>query len=279
MFGHMQAFTDHYLKLLELTGYSTASEDNIPFQYQCESEAAELRKLRQTYDLEKAAGSGDELSRIINLMKWVGQKLKHGDVPAPDPCHALHVLEHVRQTGARMNCYAIATVLNEAYLSLGFRSRRVYCRPYDPYDPDSHVVTAVFSESLRKWVYMDASWSHFVTDDQGILLSPEEFRYRLGQRLPVRLNGNPESSEWNEFYLSYMAKNLFWFMTPLHSEYNAEAVRPSKTYCVLLPEHFEPVEMKQAPPENVSVIVSRSPLHFWSPPAAHVADKETAPAK
>ncbi|OPA73992.1 hypothetical protein BVG16_26505 [Paenibacillus selenitireducens] len=272
MFGYVAEFNDHYIKLLEMAEYEESSnERDIAFEYQSDHHD-DLQRLKQKYDLEQVAGDGDELSQILNLMRWVDGRLQHGDVMPPQPCHALHVLDLVERESIPMNCYTIATVLNEVYLSMGFYARRVHCRSYDAYDGDSHVITLIFSRTLKKWLYMDASWNTFVTDDQGELLSLEEFRYRLSHHLPVWVNGDPSVSEWSTFYLGYMAKNLFWFMSPLQSEYDYEASRLHKTYCALFPAHFEPIDLRSDPPENISVCIRRHPNHFWTHPTCNTVN-------
>ncbi|MBS4220313.1 hypothetical protein KHA96_18590 [Bacillus sp. FJAT-49711] len=180
MFGYLPEFKDYYIELLTLADFDTESNsnDNVDFKYHIHN-SEELKNIRDKYQLEKIAGDGDELSKILILMYWVSGKLGHGNVMPPLPCNALHILSLIDRETIKVNCYAIATVLNEVYLSMGFRSRRVHCRPYDAYDMDSHVITIVYSESLRKWLYLDASWGIYITNKHGELLSINEFRNYL----------------------------------------------------------------------------------------------------
>lgn len=186
MFGYMKEFTDHYTRLLQYTNFTSADQSmssSYEFTYQ-HSNDPYLSRLREQYHLNEVAGTGDKVSQIVNLMKWVDQRLIHGNVPPPKLVHALSVLELTEHTDMKVNCYVIATVLTEVYLSLGYPARRIHCGSYDAYDLDSHVVTAVYSYQLGKWLYMDASWGVYVTDSEGVLMSPEEFRYNMASNIP-----------------------------------------------------------------------------------------------
>ncbi|WP_078552082.1 transglutaminase domain-containing protein [Bacillus alkalicellulosilyticus] len=263
MFGYLPEFKSYYKQLVKYAEFEpTTSGDMVNFTYRTEN-SEELFQLRQKYDLKKVAGDGDEVSQILNLMQWVSEKLEHGDEMVPEPCHALHVLDKVERESGKVNCYTIATVLQEVYLSMGFCSRRVHCRPYDAYDQDSHVVTLVYSTTLQKWLYMDASWGTFITNKNGELISLTEFRSHLANDLEVRINGDEQSSEWSEYYTGYMAKNLFWFMTPMESKYNYEVVEKNKTYAVLLPKYYEPFEVREG---KQKYHVMRNEEMFWSSP-------------
>ncbi|MBD7969345.1 hypothetical protein [Paenibacillus gallinarum] len=125
MFGYMEEFTVHYTMLLKYTNFTATDQSISPsyeFTYQHPNDS-HLRKLREQYQLNEVAGTGDEVSQIINLMKWVDQRLIHGNEPPPKLVHALSVLEMTEHADMKVNCYVIATVLTEVYLSLGFPAR------------------------------------------------------------------------------------------------------------------------------------------------------------
>lgn len=113
-----------------------------------------------------------------------------------------------------MNCRGLATVLNECYLSMGIPSRVITCMP-KTYINDCHVINAVYSSTLGKWLWIDPTNNAWVTDEQGNLLSVEEVRARLRNGQPVQVN---EDANWNnekkttteDYLYEYMAKNLFY---------------------------------------------------------------------
>ena len=215
LFGYMKEFHEYYLKLLQLAEYEMdTDEKRIAYGYQPSSHE-DLTLLREKYLLERVAGTGDELSQIRNLTQWVNERLPHGNVSPPEQVNALHVLGLSDSGPIQMNCYVIATVLNEVLLSLGFQSRRVHCRSYDAYDLDSHVVTLVYSNTLSKWVCMDGSWNCYLTDDSRIPLSLEEFRERLSSNQPVWVNGESTETDWSIFIKVIWPKICFGFIVLL----------------------------------------------------------------
>ena len=129
--------------------------------------------------------------------------------------NSIAMYELCKREGRGLNCRFLAQVLSEMYLAMGFPSRFVTCqsKAYDT-DTDCHVINMVWSRQLGKWIWMDASFAAYVTDENGLLLHPGEVRERLIKGLPLVLN---EDANWNhktkqtkEGYLeNYMAKNLY----------------------------------------------------------------------
>jgi len=264
MFGYVPEFRNHYAQLLQLTAdYDLQpGEATAIYTYQ-DATNEHLQRLRERYELDAVAGKGTELERVFNLMRWVNERLRHGSMSHHEPCHALHILELAEDGGFRANCYVIATVFNEVLLSMGLRSRRVICLPYDAYDIDCHVVNIVYSETLNQWIYLDPTWNIHVTDDREGILSLQQFRERMAHDQPVWVNGSPDiEAEWNSFYLGYMSKNLFWFRNCAISEFHAEGVQSGKTDYVLLPNFYKPVMLEK--PSNRTVIEIHDPDNFWN---------------
>jgi hypothetical protein len=113
-----------------------------------------------------------------------------------------------------LHCGALAEVLNECCLSLGFKSRRVVCLPKDSTDYDCHSINSVYSKTLNKWLWIDPTNDVYVMNEKGELLSISEVRERLVNDRQLILN--PDAN-WNhlssimkeEYLYNYMAKNLY----------------------------------------------------------------------
>ena len=207
------------------------------------SNDSNLVKLKEKYHLDKIAGDGSEISRMINLMKWVHGQIRHdGSSPNPDPRDALHILEVCADSGRGVNCRMLATVLNEVYLATGFKSRHLTCMPEDKNDNDCHVINMVWSDSLNKWIYMDPSFQGYFTDPAGVMLSPLEVREAFinGDSLVVNsdldFNGRPYPQA---DYKRYMVKNLFRFVAPLVSEFGYESKPQTDTWVYLNPLGYD----------------------------------------
>ena len=209
--------------------YAPNTREYPAFAYQAPTDS-NLVRVREYFKLDSIAGSGDDLSRIKNIMYWLHDAIRH-DGPSSWPscdCNAIDLYELCRREGRGLNCRGLALILNELYLACGIPSRVLSCMPKaSDVDTECHVINVAWSRSLNKWVWMDPSFAAFVSDENGLLLHPGEVRERLRQDQPLVLN---EDANWNheteqtvDYYLKeYMAKNLYWFNTHLRNEYQME---------------------------------------------------------
>lgn len=225
-----------------------------------------LVRVRLHFNLDSIAGYGDEISKIKNLMTWVHNVVRHdGSSMNPDSRNAIDMVELCRKENRGINCRMMAQVLNECYLAMGFKSRFVTCMPKVMVN-DCHVINAVYSNTLDKWIWMDPTFNAWVTDDGGNLLGISEVRQRLKDNEPLVLN---EDANWNnevkqtkESYLgSYMAKNLYYLVCCLSSEYNSETEYEGKErsgYMALVPKDFTPGNSRYYKTSNED--------YFWQSP-------------
>lgn len=227
--------------------HAEAVTDSIPqFTYMNPNDS-NLVRIREYFNLDSIAGSGNEISKIKNLLAWVHDIVRHdGNSYNPTKKNAIAIVELCRKENRGVNCRMMAQVLNECYLAMGFKSRYVTCMP-KTYINDCHVINAVYSNTLDKWVWVDPTFNAYVTDENRILLSIAEVRERLRKDEPLVLN---EDANWNhqnkqtkEYYLdTYMAKNLYYVICPLRSEYNTETKQEGKkdpVFISLIPQGFD----------------------------------------
>lgn len=248
----MQSIRDKgdFMYILQQSGGDVRGDSGlkaIHFTYMNPSDP-NLEQVRRYFNLDSIAGTGDEISKIKNLMSWVHDVVRHdGNSDNPTSRNAIDMVELCWEENRGINCRMMAQILNECYLAMGFKSRFVTCMP-KVYESDCHVINVVYSDSLRKWVWMDPTFNAWVTDETGVLLGIAEVRERLGRGLPLVLN---EEANWNhevkqtrEKYLeNYMAKNLYYLVCPLRSEFNAEtnyAGKDRSPYVALIPHGYQP---------------------------------------
>ena len=237
-----------------------------------------LPQLKEKYKLDSIAGPGDDVSKLINLMKWVHKTIRHdGNSGEPEDRHADALIELSKKRRIGLNCWMLSTVLNEIYLAMGFKSRIVSCYPKG--DPsithEWHVIVEVFSTSLNKWLWMDPSLETYVKDDKDNLLSIAEVRERLIYGLPVfaapEINWNGESYEGgsDRYLYDYMTKNLFRISIPLYSIPAYEICpRKIRIYVELLPEGYNPrnVKFHEITGKYSSTIYTTDDKQFWEAP-------------
>ncbi|MEA4916337.1 TPR end-of-group domain-containing protein [Proteiniphilum sp.] len=251
--------------------YQKENTDSLPqFTYQS-TDNRNLKEVRTFFNLDSVAGNGDEVSKIINILNFAHNTIKHnGNNFALCEFDAIDIYNYNKSTGKGVNCRHLAIALNEMYLSMGFSSRYVTCMPKNPDDPDCHVINTVYSTQLQKWVWVDPTFNAYVKDENGNLLSIAEVRECLIANKPLVLN---EDANWNniskqtkEYYLdNYMAKNLYWIQCIDYSRFNPESRyrKNENKYIALLPVGFE-FDL----PDGIITpkYVTHDPDYFWQAP-------------
>lgn len=209
-----------------------------------------LKRIREYFNLDSIAGNGDELSRIFNLMTWAHNTIEHnGGYWAEVNMSAIDIYEHAKKNNTGVNCRFQAVFLNECYLALGFKSRFVTCSPKEDYNQKAHVINTVYSQTLGKWIWIDATMNTYVVDDQGNYLSIPEVRERLIEGKAVEVS---KDANWNnrvkytkEDYIdSYMAELLYWFSCAVDNSCGTDNSLEENSSVVLLPVGFEKEKKK-----------------------------------
>lgn len=218
-----------YLYILQKSPrYATNEQtDTLPHFIYANQNDSNLIKVRQYFKLDSVAGNGDEISKIKNLLTFVHNKIRHdGQHGNPKQLNAIAMAEVCKDGSRGLNCRGLATVLNECYLAMGFKSRFLTCMP-KKYISDCHIINTVYSETLKKWIWMDPTNNAWVMDENNNLLGIKEVRERLCDGRPLVLN---EEANWNnkqktvkeEYLNNYMAKNLYYVNCTLRSEFGTE---------------------------------------------------------
>jgi hypothetical protein len=264
---------DFELLLKRAGAYETEAGPHPAFTCQ-DQDNERLKAVRQQFNLDAVAGKGDDVSKVLRIMRWLHFSVNHDGSNMPSvPRNAIDLVGYAAKEKRGINCRCLAITLNECYLALGFKSRAVTCMPQDPDDQDCHVIVSVFVPSLDKWVWVDPSFNGYWKDEKGTLLSIEEVRERIAQDKP--LVASPEL-DWNgtpytaDTYRNYMSKNLYWFTIALNSEANYETRAEGKkiTFVHLLPSGFRP-EKKRGVEEKGSYSTSlytSDATNFWAKP-------------
>jgi len=186
-----------------------------------------LATLRKTYRLEKLVANND-IDTAKNVMRWVHEALLFSDYAEYSGENiAIDILNFARSNRKTVNCAMHSIVLAEALLSLGITSRSIQCLPLDPIDEDSHFINIAYIQDLKKWIALDPSFSTFFSDGDGKVMNLAELRNAyICNRLP-NINRFTRFLEIKEFtadwYIAYLAKNLFRFSCPKATIFNREA--------------------------------------------------------
>lgn len=263
---------DYEFILKKYGAYKSIDHDMPAFTY-LSKDTKVLTDLRKKYNLDSVAGNGDEVSRFINLMKWVHKTVKHdGSSSNPKIKDADAIIEICKTEKRGVNCRMMATILNEVYLSMGYKSRFITCMPQGEKFDDCHVINEVYSTTLNKWLWMDPSFETYVTDDKANYLSIQETRYRLVNGLPVNAskeinwNGQAYGGGGVKYLHVYMAKNLYRFSIPLNSCSGYENIpKNERVYVELFPAGYNPSNVELGKITNGSYYTTDD-AKYWSAP-------------
>ena len=165
--------------------------------------------------------------------------------------------EYTRTVEPAFNCRLHAILLHELLLAEGITNRFVTCLPADSLDSDCHVVNVVWLPEHRKWAMIDSDMQSWVASPEGEPLSLEEMRQRTvaGEPMTVhRLLGTRDP----ENYLSYWAKNLYWFMCWEQTGYDKEVEYEGRVIA-LLPAGFDGFKLNEA-------VRTSDDARFWAAP-------------
>ena len=274
-------YQDSYLtKLKKAARYNEKDDRYVPiFTYQS-SENPNLVKIRKELKLDSIAGKGSELNKIFNLLHWVHNSVRHdGSSNNPSQKNAIDLISVCKKEKRGVNCRMLATILNECYLSLGIKSRYITCMPKESEFEDCHVINMVYSQELKKWIWIDPTFDAYVMDEKGNLLGIEEVRSRLITGEPLILNAdanwNREFLQTKEEYLdNYMSKNLYRLETTLTSQYDNETWKEGNEviYVELLPLDGLQQTPQKSEETNIKTGVkfinykTNNPAKFWKAP-------------
>ena len=272
------AFKPSYLdKLKGASKYNFNDNREIPkFSYQDQSNP-NLVALRKGFNLDSIAGYGNDVSKILNLLHWIHNLIPHdGNHENPTIKNAISMIAQCKKEDRGLHCRGLSTVLNECYLSMGFKSRFITCMPKDSIFDDCHVINSVYLPNDKKWIWIDPTNNAYVMNENGELLSIEEVRERIINDKPIILNpdanwNNKSSTTKQDYLYNYMAKNLYRLQCPLVSEYDTETWKEGKkiTFVELLP--LDAFQQKPDKSESTNTktgttftyLKTNNPNNFW----------------
>jgi len=238
---------------------------------------AKLRELRKEVPLEQIAGAGSDAARVIALMRWVHSLAKHSpNPPRPKQLDAVHLIRLCREKRQRLNCWLFSTILNDAYLALGFASRIIHLNPFAEKPRESHVVTSVYLRDVGRWVFMDPDMRGYIVDEQGTPIGVREVRARLSSRLSLHINDDLDMAGVNwlprslrkALYRWYLSKNCFRCDCPGRSEPGYESIQSGRIYVQAIPDgyHEEWLAAPRLTPRGNTIICTTDEGSFWASP-------------
>jgi hypothetical protein len=274
LFQSVKPQKQNYLSLLKNSSDYSSKELRWRPSFRYESSThPELIKFKEKYNLATIAGNGTEFSQIVRLMKWAHRIIPYdGTRSVPQKRNAMSLIASAQKNNIGYDCRGMATILNETYLAMGFPSRLVTCLPRDTSDNEHHVITVVFCKSMKKWLWMDPANAAYLTDEKGNALDVREVRERLIAERPIYLNDdaniNGKPVTIKQYLYDYMAKNLYWFQTPLYNGFDTETSNPYRKidYVALFPPNYTPYGLNDIRLTEGTAYITTNADYFWQTP-------------
>lgn len=155
-----------------------------------------------------------------------------------------------------------AVVLNEIFLSLGFKSRMIRCLPLDLRFNDCHCITEAYSKEYNKWIIFDSAFCTCYLNSDLKPIGLKEFRELIISNNNVVASLVPRIRS-NEL-VNYWVKNLFRFESYSESKFNIESIDEDKTIYSLLPKDYEITnKIIQKKGHKLIYIYTHDPNKFW----------------
>ncbi|MFM7774395.1 MAG: transglutaminase domain-containing protein, partial [Candidatus Kapaibacterium sp.] len=131
----------------------------------------EMRKLKDYVEARWQSPRKTDPEIIFGLTEWVSMSWQHDAVnEAPPGASALQILE-LGQAGKRFRCQEYAKVLHDVFTAFGYVSRVIQLRKTDAAYSGlgaGHVAVEVYSNSLRKWIFVDPQSCCFLTKGDNV---------------------------------------------------------------------------------------------------------------
>lgn len=190
----------------------SGSEEKLPFIFE-DASSSELKKIAHKLELERIAGSGDDLEKLSRLKQYAsdilsfdGKFLRSREF---EYLNTLEIINSAKKQGYSLNCRYKSFIFTQMLLSLGYKARWVRCLPFDLRTGDAHCVTEVYIDVLKKWILVDCAFNMFYFSTNGMLLNLIEMRDCLMLGKPIKfLTTNKENINYIK---KYWTQNIFRF--------------------------------------------------------------------
>lgn len=186
-----------------------------------------VRKKRITYHTDETCKAfikkhgihkmlgGDFLSGVAKICQFVHKLVPAGSPQIENPCrfHGIELLEHCLQ-GYGLNCTGYSIVLNDILLSLGIKSKCLWCLSYaHPFDEECHALNHVFDCRTHSWIVADSAMGCVPTiEGKGIDISALREALIAGKKVDLLKNVTCCDEAFTDMYRRYMTKNTFMFL-------------------------------------------------------------------
>ena len=188
--------------------------DKVKFWYDNADKSDYLKKLRTQYKLEELIkGKKSDTEKALAILHWVHSLWPHNGNNTPQKNDAISIIEEAKN-GKNFRCVEYGIVTAACLNAVGLKARVLALKTKDVETTKygaGHVVTEVYLNDLKKWVFLDGQWDVMPLLN-GIPLNAVEFQKAIAQnfsRIEIRSAGPFPKRQ----YLDWVYPYLFYFST------------------------------------------------------------------
>lgn len=248
------------VELLRTAAPYTA-DPGADFHFTYVEDTLRAREIRDYFRLDTlVTPSAPTWDNARALARFVARNIPHANQRVqPQRRNAMALWEYTRTVEPAFNCRLHAIMLHELMHATGITSRFVTCLPADSLDSDCHVVNIVWLPERQKWAMLDSDMRAWVAAPDGTPLSLEEMRRRSIDDEPMEVHPLLDSTVDSGYYLTYWAKNLYWFECWEATGYDKEVHFEGRTIA-LVPPGFSGFKLRE------SIVTTSDAERFWAAP-------------
>ena len=214
---------------IDLLRYATPyASDTVRYRFVYRQDTIQAQKIHAYFRLDTLLtdSSATTWDKTLTLATFVASHIPHANqTKYPQKSNAIDLWEYTRKVEPAFNCRLHAILLHELMLAEGITNRFVTCLPADTLDSDCHVVNLVWLPEQNKWAMIGSDMQAWISNPEGTPLSLAEMRERYisGSSMQIHplLDGTKEDFNY-DYYRSYWAKNLYWFICWEETGYGKE---------------------------------------------------------
>ncbi len=246
----------------QLRSAGAYASDTTDYRFTYEQNLDRAREIREYFRLDTLlVPESTTWERTLALAKFVAVNISHANqTEQPKTRNATALWDYHLTVEPAFNCRLHSILLHELLLAADITNRFVTCLPADAADADCHVVNLVWLPERQKWAMIDSDIQAWVASPDGTPLSLAEMRERIIADEPMEMRPllDPQLVTDAE-YLTYWAKNLYWFECWEQTGYDKEVHFEGRTI-VLLPTGFEGFRLKD------QAVCTCDDCRFWAAP-------------
>ena len=175
-----------------------------------------LRKFRNEYKIEELTIEAEtDLEKIFIVLNWTNSRWEHSGSNTPKKSDAFTILEEAK-SGKKFRCVEYGIVAATALNSIGIPARTLGLKTKDVEETRhgaGHVVTEVYLNDLKKWIFIDGQ-KNLIPFLDNKPLNAVEFQKAIffnKEKIQLRSINKVADKNDSESYIKWVGPYLYYF--------------------------------------------------------------------